>query len=66
MPIGYIGRGGGLFGHEIQKGRMTVEMAKLEVDAALTIGAPMVRLRIGGPPTLGRPTASSSRSTGRE
>ena len=55
MPIGYIGRGGGLFGHEIQEGRMTVEMAKLEVDAALTIGAPMVRLRIGGPPDARTP-----------
>ncbi len=55
MPIGYIGRGGGLFGHEIQQGRMTVEMAKREVDAALTIGAPMVRLRIGGPPDARTP-----------
>ena len=55
MPIGYIGRGGGLFGHEIQQGRMTVEMAKREVDAAITIGAPMVRLRIGGPPDARTP-----------
>lgn len=58
MPIGYIGRGGGLFGHEIQKGRMTVEMAKREVDAAVIIGAPMVRLRIGGPPDARRPDGS--------
>lgn len=50
MPIGYIGRGGGLFGHQIEPGRMTVEEAKSEVDAAVTMGVPMTRLRIGGPP----------------
>lgn len=50
MPLGYIGRGGGLYGHEVQPGRMTVEMACREVDGALAIGAPMTRLRIGGPP----------------
>ncbi len=50
MPIGYIGRGGGLFGHEIEPGRMTVEDANREVDAAVIMGVPMTRLRIGGPP----------------
>ena len=55
LPISYIGRSGGLFGHEIQPGRVTVEMACREVDGALTIGAPMTRLRIGGPPVARTP-----------
>jgi sugar phosphate isomerase/epimerase len=57
LPIGYIGRGGGLIG-DIQPGRSTVESTNREVDAATIIGAPMVRLCPGGPPAGRAPDGS--------
>ncbi len=48
LPIGYLGSGGGFVGTE-EELRAKIEKAKGDVDIAVTLGAPMIRLMGGRP-----------------